>query len=380
MALDDAALGAADAVEALLERRGAEQKASLDLTRLQIELRAVRSQEDRLKSELGGTPASASRLAVARLRELAARHVQLEGTLAELRGSATDAERRALPLRAALTDAPLLDSLPDLVAAVDAARTLGGDLDDARCADRMHEVLQLEAELQAALARLAPWAGPADALSTLPEVGSEEIDAALSVANGARKRMEEERAAAQRAADLIARLDLEHRGLAESGGAVAPSEMVEARGVRDGRWARLRGHLVGSAPLPDPAAEAVGFGAVLARADDVADRRFALAEASGQVAALEARRAETELEQAQAQARELAAATTLREEVTRWAARLSAAGLPELEPTRLRAWREARGRRAGDARRPEEGARRVGLRARPAQRRAQPPRRPPAGG
>lgn len=341
LALDNTALGAADAVEALLERRGAEQKASLDLTRLQIELRAARSREDRLRSELGGAPAGASRLAVARLRELAARHVQLEATLAELRGSATDAERRAQPLRAALTDAPLLDSLPDLAAAVDAARTLGGDL-DARCADRVQEVLRLEAELQAALARLTPWAGPADALSRLPDVGSQEIDAALSVANDARKRMEEERAAAQRAADLIARLDLERRGLAESGGAVTPSEMVEARGVRDGRWARLRGHLVGNAPLSHPAAEAAGFDVVLARADDVADRRFALAEASGQVAALEVRRAETELEQAQAQTRELAAETTLREEVTRWAARLSAAGLPELEPTRLRAWREAR--------------------------------------
>jgi len=339
--LDDAVLAAADAVEALAERRGAEQKAGLDLAQLEVEMREARAREARLQAELGGAPAAASRLAVARLRDVAERHVKLEATLGELRASGADAELRAGPLRLALADAQLLDSLPALAAAVDAARTLGDDL-DARCADRAREAARLEAEAQGALARLAPWSGTAEVLAALPDVGADEIDAAGSALVAGRKREEDERAAARRAGDFIAQLDLERRSLAEGEGAIPAARIAEARGDRDTRWAGLKAHLQGDGRLPDPVADAVEFEAALARADEVADQRFALAEASGRLAALDAGRAATTLEQAQAQARATEAEASLAAEAKAWASRLAAAGLPELEPTRLRAWRDAR--------------------------------------
>ena len=235
LALDEAALAASDDVQALMERRGAEQKAATDLVRLQAELAEVRVREADLRAELGAGGVVASRLAVGRLRELAGRHKVARSALATLQASAQDAERLAAPLKSVLADAQVSEGLSELAAAVDAARALGDDI-DARCAAQAAVSERLEVKARSALERLTPWTGSVEALAALPPVGAEEIEAAHAAVAHASDRVNAARAEAEAAQVRMEALALTRRGLAEGGQAVPAERIDAARGARNGAW------------------------------------------------------------------------------------------------------------------------------------------------
>ncbi len=338
---DDAALAAGPAVEALTERRGAVQKGEVDRLRLQGELADVRRREAALQVEIGAGAPTASRLTIARLRELAGEHNEARSALIALEASAADAERTAAPLRAQVADAPLNEGLSELVAAVDAARALGADI-DARCAVQARTCEQLEAEASAALLRLAPWTGDAESLSALPPVSGEEIAEAQTAMTRAHDEAATADLEAQAAREQIGLLAAQRRRLANGGQAVPAERIAAVRAARDEQWRSLRGHLSGEAGVEDAPARATEFEGSMGDADAAADQRFAMAEASGQVAALDGQAAELALalEHADARARR---ALAKGEAITNgWADRLAQAALPPLPPARLRGWLEAR--------------------------------------
>lgn len=339
--LDVPALAAVEAVDALAIRRGAEEKAASDLPRREAELAETRRREARLRAELGGSAAVAPRLLVARLRELTGAWKGHAAALSENRAASADLQERLAPLRVELADAEVTAGMSELAAALDAARGLGEDL-DARCLAGERELEQLEGRLEAAMARLKPWTGSPASLAASPAMDVEEIERAELADRRPREAEQAARQQVEAAEEELERLALQRRALAEGGQAVPAERVLEMRSVRDGRWAGVRNHLLGRASLPDPSAAADRFGEALAEADRVADQRFALAEASGRLAALDAAADALRLARTQAEARAARAAADAALAAEAWRSRLHAAGLPELAPAALRSWLEMR--------------------------------------
>lgn len=107
--------------------------------------------------------------------------------------------------------------------------------------------------------------------------------------------------------------------------------------------------LLAAARGGDPIAEARRFETAVTAADDVADRRYLSAEASGQLAALDGRAAVLALQADQARDREFEAATREADALSRWSERLSASRLPDLPPARTRAWLQLRSEALAEA-------------------------------
>ena len=339
-ALDEAVLARGAEIDALIERRGSETKAQADLGRRRTELAEKEAQAARLQADVGGAPGVA-RLVIARLRELAARDAELRAGLASGEVTRHSGEARAAPLRAEVADAQLDEGWAELVGAVDAARALGADI-DSRCAGLARTAERLDLTAADALSRLAPWAGDAAGLASLPIPGDEEVEAAhVSVARAA-----DEAAAAAQEADTadgeLAVLALERQSVAETEGAVSAEAVQEARASRDTRWGRLRVALTGHDPLENPVAAAADFDESLQSADAIADSRFAAASASGRLAALDLRVAQLELKREQAAGRRRQAQEVGEAGAKAWAARLKTDQLPALPPVRLRGWLKMR--------------------------------------
>jgi uncharacterized protein YhaN len=337
---DAAVLAAAEAIDALSARRGAEEKGTVDLARLRGELGEKRAREARLQAELG-TRTPVPRLLVARLRELAGRHGANASALVETQGACAELQRQAEPLRAAVADAAVAEGLAELVAAVEAARALGEDI-DARCVAAARALERLEGAREAKLTRLAPWRGEARALAALPVLDAAEVETSELALRRAREAAETAGAEVRLASEALEVLAAERRALAEGGQGVPAERVAEARAARDQRWAELRRHLLGDAPVADPHGAAAAFAQAVAEADQIADRRFALAEASGRLSALDDRARELSLAGRQAQVRAERAEAERMAAGERWGDRLAAAGLPGLEPAALRAWMEMR--------------------------------------
>jgi len=334
---DAAVLAAAEAIDALADRRGGIAKAGQDRARLTIEARTKQIRIADLQRELGqGAAAAPSRLVVARLRELARKRGEATSGARALDQSIADLVAREQPLRNRLADVALSEALPTLTAAVDAARRLGGDVDE-RCATADRAVERAEAGYAAIAARLAPWRGTANALRGLAVLPDGEIDIAQNDQVRQVGLALEEEATIARLEEDVAALALERDALARQGGAISADAVGSARGVRDAQWRRLRDHLSG-AVLPDPGIAVDAFEEAMQAADALADRRFALAEASGRLAELEARDAGLRLQAEQARQRREAANWALAEARQRWQMGLAAGGLPALDPLRLRAW------------------------------------------
>ena len=123
VAADPDILAEAETIESLVEDRGAVTKAGADLTGLKSDKRLGEQLAERLRSDIGvAGDALPSRLAVVRLRELAREHAEMKSGLRELELSEANLVARQEPLVERVADAALSESLPALVAAVDAAR------------------------------------------------------------------------------------------------------------------------------------------------------------------------------------------------------------------------------------------------------------------
>jgi len=339
---DAAALAAADAIDDLAERRGAVNKGGADAERLTIERRAKQARVAQLKSDLGlGDTALPSRLTIARLRELAKAHGEATAGLRAAAETEEDARARLIPIERRLADAPLTEGLDGLVAAIDAARRLGEDV-DARHAAAADAVAGARDAVAGTLGRLVPWTGGVAELERLPSVHEDEIAAAeaelVRLRETARSAADETR----RVEEELERIALDRGALASEGQAVSAADLHAARERREVLWRNLREALVGARTLPDPAGTGDAYREWVAKADSVADRRFAFAADSGRLGLLDKQAGEVALRGTQAARRLEEALAAVGAAATAWAERLKELGLPAVGPGRLRAWQADR--------------------------------------
>ncbi|WP_019053417.1 ATP-binding protein [Sphingobium xenophagum] len=340
---DEAIMAQADLVDALVSASGAVAKASSDMVRLRTEHATRTGRIERLREEAGALAADPpSRIASARLRELALSHVEDRSALAQIAQSEEelDERRRAasgIPRKA--DDDPNRDLGP-VIAAVDAARALGADI-DARCQSLRRAADTASTTLAQSLSRLAPWSGGAATLLELPRIGQAEIDEARTAMANLSAEAERETTEAGRARDEAAALSLQMEQLA-SGNAVSAEEIQSARTARNEHWRPLRDHILAEAPVAAPHEAVTVFEATLAEADQLSDLRFAAADESSRLADMQNRVVKLMLDAEQAELRAKGAEERVDTKRSAWRERLEAAGHVEMEPTRLVAWNAAR--------------------------------------
>jgi uncharacterized protein YhaN len=339
---DEAILAQADLVDALVSASGAVAKASSEMVRLRTEHATRTGRIERLREEAGALAADPpSRIASARLRELALSHVEDRSAIAQIAQSEEELDERrraATGLRKA-DDDPNRDLGP-VIAAVDAARALGADI-DARCQSLRRTADTASTTLAQSLSRLAPWSGGAATLLELPRIGQAEIDEARTAMANLTAEAERETTAAGRARDEAAALSLQMEQLA-SGNAVSAEEIQRARTARNEHWRPLRDHIVAAAPVDAPGEAVTVFEATLAEADQLSDLRFAAADESSRLADMQNRVSKLMLDAEQAELRAKGAQERVDIERSAWRGRLEAVGHVDMEPTRLVAWNAAR--------------------------------------
>jgi len=335
---DAAILAAAETLDELVERRGAVLKASGDRERLDLERRGRIARRDELRADLGvGERALPPRLVVTRLRELARQHAEATAALRAVSETEDDVRARLGPLERRLADAVLTDDLAALVAAVDAARRLGDDVDARQAASSEASRSGADA-VQRHLARLLPWVGTALDLDLLPSLHEQEIAAVEVEVTRLRDMSRNSADDAARAEDEIERMALDREALAGGGQAVSASDVTDARQRREILWSELRGALLNGERPDDPAAAEHAYRTRVMEADDVADRRFAFAAASGRLGLVDQQIEDARLRRAQAIRRRDQAEADRSAALTSWSNRLETTGLPPMDPARFRSW------------------------------------------
>jgi uncharacterized protein YhaN len=340
---DDAeALSLADRIDALVQQIGAErdriEQRPRRETELALKLENAQAAAVRLSLVLqdGVSTTLPSQAEVARLRELAG-----AGALARTR--ATDADIRATRAaeEAAQADAAAASLAPpeglEQVRAAVAAGRRAGDLDAQVDAERLL-VTRATGKLTDALATLMPWTGDAEALQGLTLPTDATIDAAAAeileadrVAADARRSVEERSRELESAQARLANLSL-------AGDAVTAEELNAARADRDTQLAAVRDHLIGTKALNEPRPAAERLMTSVRAADAVADRRYAAADASAQLAHAQAELVELTLRHGQAVSLAETSMATLGALRQAWDEGLTTLGLPKTSPVELRAW------------------------------------------
>lgn len=336
---DAAILAQAELIDELVTESGAVVKAGIDMVRLKAEQAARASRIELLREEAGALAADPpSRIASAKLRELALAHIEDKSAISQIAESEQELEerRRAAPGDPAADVVSSPDHLKTVVATVDAARALGTDI-DARCLTVSKAADLAAATLAHALVRLAPWSGDASSLLALPRIGQVEVDEVRKTLSDLNTEVEREVATAARLREEAASLSLQMEQLA-SGTAVSADEIASARSERNERWRPLRDHVLSKARLDAPGEAVSAFEITLAQADERSDVRFAAADESSRLIDMGNRAAKLLLDADHADRR----AETLagRREAARaeWGERLAAAGHPDMEPNRFLGW------------------------------------------
>ena len=281
-----------DAIEALREIKGAVDKSLSDLPRRRTDLILRRRRLASLQAELDWREAAATvvkerlpqRVALAEIRGLLMERHALDATCSAAATDRAAAGRTLERLRARLDELPPPRDFGALSSALGFARGLG-DLEAAIRAAR-REAERRAAALSAGLAQLAPWTGAAEAVGRIVLPGDGEIAASLDESGQAEALLAE--ALREHQAEVRRRdgLELQRTQLMRDARAVPQQALEDARAGRDAAWRAVRAHLLDD-PLPDPAAAATDFERRSALADDLADRRYAGAEQSGRITALQ---------------------------------------------------------------------------------------------
>lgn len=338
---DPAVLAEADTIDMLLAEAGAVAKAARDLIAREAELAATERTIAALRNEAGpNADALPTRAVAARLRELARLHAETSAKRAAAAQSCAalhDRRERALATLGATGGAELPAAL---VAAIDAARALGADV-DSRCDEAIRIATVAAETVQVALDRLAPWRSTIEALRRLPRIGAEEIEAArddLAAIQVEMRRAEDE---ARRAHEDGASVALEIAGTV-AGAALSADDIATAQGERAALWAPIKDHVLGESVLPAPAEAVTAFEAAVRLVDARMEQRFTQAEAWSRIAQLERTKAVHALKAEQAEARAGDAAKRREAVLNDWSARLAGAGLPILEPLPFATWQRDR--------------------------------------
>jgi uncharacterized protein YhaN len=335
---DAAILAQADLIDELVTESGAVVKAGSDMVRLMAEQATRAGRIERLREEAGALAADPpSRIASAKLREMALAHVEDKSALSQIAESEQELEerRRTAPGTTPAVDVGS-DELTTVTAAVDAARALGADI-DARCLTLRRTADSAATTLARTIVRLAPWNGDASSLLELPRIGQVEFDEVRTTLSDLTTEVDREMATAARSREEAAALSLLIEQLA-SGKAVSADEIASARTERDERWRPLRDHLLAVTRLDAPNESVSAFETTLAQADERSDLRFAAADESSRLTDMGNRAAKLLLDADQADIR--AETFTGRRKAARaaWGYKLTAAGHPDMEPIRFLAW------------------------------------------
>jgi uncharacterized protein YhaN len=340
---DTAILAQGDLIDELVTVSGAVAKASSDMVRLTTEQATRAGRIDRLREEAGALAADPpSRIASAKLRELALAHIEDKSALSQIAESEQELEERR---RAAPGTAPTIydgskDELKKVAATVDAARALGADI-DARCLTLRRSADLAAATLAQALVRLAPWSGDSTSLLQLPRISQIEVDEARETLSDLTTEINREMATADRARDDAAALALQMEQLA-SGKAVSADEIASARTERDECWRPLRVHVLSQTRIDAPNEAVSAFEASLAQADERSDLRFAAADGSSRLTDMGHRVAKLLLDAEQADIRAENIAKQRETARTVWGEKLIATGHPDMDPIRFLAWNTER--------------------------------------
>lgn len=341
MDIDAKILARADDIDRLHGGAGANEKGAEDLVRLDTELVAVRALIGRLRMESGSNAMVApARATAAKLRDLAQRYVKIAASNAELAETAAGIEDRRQRSQAELDAYPIATGSDALFDAVDAARSLGTDL-DARCAAARRKSDAASAALAPLLARLSPWNGTIDDLLVLPRIADGEIETTKAQLADMAATIRREDDLARRSAEQVAAIELETSQIG-SGTAISPEDIASAKGDRERHWQPIRNHVLTGGALASPADVVAEYEARLARVDERMELRYTLADASGRLALLEQKKAELHLQVDQAVERSATEQGSYAEALAKWNGRLTAVGLPQVEPVRFESWQADR--------------------------------------
>jgi len=331
-----------DQVDALVQDLSAELQRRQDQPALEADLAGARTTAQTLSATLDLTPEQALKAAlppsgvIQQLRDHVKRRVEL-ATRAKAAGEAAATAREEC--RAAdqlLAAAAPPSELTKLEAAVQVAQR-AGDIDE-QIGKQMMLAEREEEALARSLQTLQPWSGAVSELIELVPLPDEAVDEAAAQVSAAKRSAEQ----AQRvAADRAEALDLakaKAEALAEGEGVVSFEMVREARDARDKSIKRIGQHLGSCPPLTSPGEEIEELKRSVTAADELADRRFAAAEAAAQLAGARAEVAQADIRHRHAQDQIAQALTAVQRVSADWMARLNAQHLPNLAPEELRAW------------------------------------------
>lgn len=291
LAPDPAALAEADAIAALVDHAGAVRKAMLDLPGVAAELRLAEAEAARLRHELGHPAILPPPMALREARRLIAEHERLAADLRRLPAQRAARQQDAETARAALAALPPPDETAGLAALVREIRAAG---DPAARAEAAAETLRRRRkEADTALDILPGWHGSADALAALAVPAAAAFEALDAAHAAARQRSALARDAEARTAAALAASRARLEELGELRDLIDPDAVATARRHRDRGWDLVfRQGFTAAPPTPEEIAAWSGggalplaYGAAVAAADGVADRRAAMATRIAEAAA-----------------------------------------------------------------------------------------------
>lgn len=329
-------------IDVLVQDLSAEQERRLARPTLQTVLTGAQTstQASAENLDLGADAALTAALpspeVIQQLRELAKRRVELVTRVSAAEEAAAAADEQRGTADEALSNAQPPSAMDELEAAALAAHR-AGDL-DGQIQKQAALVARERENLMQSLRALQPWSGEMSALTTLVSLPDEAVDEAASTFEAlVRQKAEVHRAVSDRAEALdLARARA--NALAGAEGVVPLETLHDARSERDQSVERITDHLGDGPALPSPHEEVRRLKRAVTAADELADRRFAAADAAAQLAGAEAELIQAEIRHRHGQDQLDQVSAAVEQAEGAWTARLKAQALPELKPEELRAW------------------------------------------
>lgn len=340
---DAAILAHFTAIETTTHLAGAAAKAADDLPALQFRLAGHLDRVASFRRDLAWPDADLpdlmarmpSRLVLNEVRQRLAERQTLETERAAVQDAILSNDTLRQQLEAALAghrDPGAADMLARTVRAGQRAAEL-----DARLPSLQRAAAAAARDFATARSALAPWQGDATALADLSPPALSDIAHAEDLFRRAGDDLEKAAGDLADGAEELRRLNLERCQLLEDRGAIALEQVQAARADRDQALTRLRAHLRAEHPTPGTALDAIET--TIHAADQLADERYAKAEASARLSDLRHHLARTALAHDHAELRQQAANQALTAATTAWHQTLATQRLPPMTPSRALSWR-----------------------------------------
>ncbi|MEE4607316.1 MAG: AAA family ATPase, partial [Desulfobacteraceae bacterium] len=354
LAVPEALIQQAEAVEALQHELGSYRKAQKDRPGLEGRMRTLRQQAADKLAQAGRdkTTASAEAISlppstVAEIQALGNAYQRLIANLESAKAQRRKVENRIAALSDQRRSLPSPEDPTQLEAVVEAAVQAGpiethlGELRAAAGA--------LAQELERGIRRQSLWQGPAAQIDTLPLPSKESIDRFQEGFVRLMRRQEQLQEAREAAAAEIARTRAELAAVDKGGHVPTETDLAAARSLRSRGWGLIRRRLAGEIPPPTEVDafgqhfEAVGelpeaFEASMHQADHIADRLRHEAEQVSRKALLAAHEKQLQ-ETAAGIADQIEAVLADRSDLAdRWRELWQPVGIQPLTPAEMRAW------------------------------------------